>query len=236
MKKVLVTGGGGFLGRAIVQRLVARGDTVRSLARADYPELTGWGVEVVRGDIEDLDTVERATEGVDIVYHVAAKAGVWGTRASFYGPNVHGTDNILQACWKNGITRLVHTSSPSVVFDGRDIEGADESLPYPKKFHAYYPETKALAEKTVLAANGKRLATVSLRPHLIWGPGDNHLIPRILARGKTGGLRRVGRRPNLVDSVYIDNAVDAHILAGERLDIGSPVAGKAYFITNGEPW
>ncbi|PTY04505.1 3-beta hydroxysteroid dehydrogenase [Verrucomicrobia bacterium LW23] len=235
MTKVLVTGGGGFLGRAIVQRLVARGDSVRSLARADYPELTGWGVEVIRGDLEDTATVEKAAKGVDIIYHVAAKAGIWGSRASFYGPNVHGTDNILQACWKHGIGKLVYTSSPSVVFDGSDIEGADETLPYPKRFHAYYPETKALAEKTVLAANGSRLATVALRPHLIWGPGDNHLTPRILARGMSGSLRRVGRRPNLVDSVYVDNAVDAHLLAAEKLAIDSPVAGKAYFISNGEP-
>jgi nucleoside-diphosphate-sugar epimerase len=115
------------------------------------------------------------------------------------------------------------------------VEGGDESLPYPLRYEAHYPKTKALAEKLVLAANSPQLATVALRPHLIWGPGDNHLVPRILARGRAGKLRRIGDRPNRVDTVYVDNAARAHLLAAERLAPGSPPAGRAYFISNGQP-
>lgn len=168
-------------------------------------------------------------------FHVAAKAGVWGRYADFLATNVTGTQNVLAACKKLGIRKLVHTSTPSVVHGGSDLAGVNESTPYPKHFEASYSETKAIAEKAVLAANGPDLATVALRPHLIWGPGDPHLIPRVLARAREGKLRRVGSRPVTIDATYLDNAADAHLLAAERLDIGSPVAGKAYFITNGEP-
>src|SRR5262249_11842317 len=131
------------------------------------------------------------------------------------------------------VSRLIYTSSPSVVFGGRDMEGVNESVPYPKDFKAHYPKTKALAEQLVLAANGPTLATVALRPHLIWGPGDNHLVPRILERGRAGNLRRVGKHNKLIDTTYIDNAADAHLLASERLAPGSAVAGKAYFLARG---
>jgi nucleoside-diphosphate-sugar epimerase len=122
-----------------------------------------------------------------------------------------------------------------VVFDGKDVEGGDESLPYPAHYEACYPQTKAQAERLVLAANSPSLATVSLRPHLIWGPGDNHLVPRIVAKARSGRLRRIGNRPCLVDTVYVDNAARAHLLAADRLAPGSQVAGRAYFISNGEP-
>lgn len=233
--KALVTGGGGFLGKAIVERLLARGDDVHSYARGDYPELTALGVKVHRGDLTEAAALLRAAEGCDIVFHVAAKPGIWGPYQEYYNANVVGTENVLAACRKHKITRLVYTSTPSVVFDGKDMAGVDESVPYPSHYHAYYPQTKALAEQAVLKANDPRLATVALRPHLIWGPGDHHLVPRILARGRAGMLRRIGNRPNLVDCVYIDNAADAHILAAERLSPGSPIAGKVYFISQGEP-
>ncbi|KAF0221768.1 MAG: 3-beta hydroxysteroid [Geobacteraceae bacterium] len=233
--KALVTGGGGFLGKAITRLLVERGDVVRSFSRGAYPELASLGVETVRGDLADREAVLAAAKGFDVVFHVAAKAGIWGTYEEFHRSNVTGTENVLAACRHHGIGRLVYTGSPSVVFDGRDVEGEDESLPYPKHYEAHYPRTKALAEKLVLAADCSVLATVSLRPHLIWGPGDNHLVPRIVARGRAGKLRRIGNRPCLVDTVYVDNAARAHILAADRLAPGSTVAGKAYFITNGEP-
>lgn len=233
--KALVTGGGGFLGGAICRLLRERGDEVRSLSRGDYPALKELGVEQIRGDISDAEAVGKAVEGRDIVFHVAAKAGVWGDYADYRRANVDGTKNVILACHNHGVGKLVHTSSPSVVFDGTDMEGVDESAPYPKHYHAPYPRTKAEAEKQVLAANSDRLAVVSLRPHLIWGPGDNHLVPRIIERGRAGKLRRIGKRANKVDAVYIDNAAEAHLLAADKLEPGAAIAGKSYFITNDEP-
>jgi nucleoside-diphosphate-sugar epimerase len=189
----------------------------------------------VQADLTDKAAVIKAAEGCDIIFHVAAKAGIWGSYDAFHQSNVTGTENVLDACRVHGITKLVYTSSPSVVFDGTDVEGGDESLPYPERFEAHYPQTKALAEQLVLAANSPRLATVALRPHLIWGPGDNHLVPRIIAKGKSGSLRRIGTRACLVDTVYVDNAARAHLQAAERLASDSLIAGKAYFISNGEP-
>ena len=233
--RALVTGGGGFLGGVIVRMLRERGDQVRSFSRAGYPALSKPGVEQVRGDLGDQVAVIEAAQECDMIFHVAAKAGIWGSYSDFYQANVTGTANVLEACRANGIGRLVYTSSPSVVFDGGDVEGGDESLPYPPSYEAHYPETKAMAEKLVLAANSPQLATVALRPHLIWGPGDNHLVPRILAKGKAGKLRRIGQRPNLVDTVYVDNAARAHLQAADHLAPGRPPAGKAYFISNGQP-
>ena len=234
--KALVTGGGGFLGGAIVRRLVERGDSVRSLARGDYPDLRALGIETIRGDVADRETTLLAVDGVDVVFHVAAKAGISGSREEFVRANVDGTRNIVEACRAHQVRKLVFTSSPSVIYGGGDLEGVDESTPYPDRYDASYPETKAEAERLVLARNEPNLSTVALRPHLIWGPGDNHLIPRIIARAKAGKLRRIGHRPNRVDSIYIDNAAEAHLLAADRLAPGSPIAGKAYFLSQGDPW
>jgi nucleoside-diphosphate-sugar epimerase len=231
----LVTGGGGFLGGAVVRLLLARGDRVRSFTRSRYPWLDELGVEQVFGDLSDPEAVANAVEGMDVAFHVAAKAGVWGRHADFVSTNLTGTENVLAACKRHAVRRLVYTSTPSVVHGGGSLEGADESAPYPKHFEASYPETKAKAEQAVLAANGPDLATVSLRPHLIWGPGDPHLIPRVIARAKAGKLRRVGRDPVKVDITYVDNAAAAHVLAADKLAPGAPPAGKAYFLSNGEP-
>ena len=233
--KALVTGGGGFLGGAIVRQLIARGDSVRSLARSDYPALRALGVETSRGDLTDIDSVAKAVEGCDAVFHVAAKAGIWGPYRDYHASNVVGTRNVVAACRAAGVGRLVFTSSPSVVFNGRDMEGVDESAPYATHFETAYPATKAEAERLVLSANSPELAVTALRPHLIWGPGDTSLVPRIIARAKAGRLRRIGRAPKLVDSTYIDDAARAHLLAADRLAGGSPVAGRAYFISQGEP-
>ncbi|AGA27891.1 NAD-dependent epimerase/dehydratase family protein [Singulisphaera acidiphila] len=234
----LVTGGGGFLGLAIVRLLRARGDTVRSLARGDYPELRALGAEPIRGDVADPETVLRAVDGCDVVFHVAAKAGIWGPYEEYHRCNIEGTRNVLEACRARNVHRLVYTSSPSVVFNGRDQEGINESAPYASRFDSPYPATKAQAERLVLEADGDELATTALRPHLIWGPGDNHLIPRLIARARAGRLRRIGRQDHLVDTIYIDNAAEAHLRAADRLGPGpgSPVHGKAYFLSQGEPW
>lgn len=233
--KALVTGGGGFLGSAIARQLRARGDSVRSLSRGDYPALRALGIETIRGDLADPSTVLKAAEGCDTIFHVAARAGIWGPYDAYYQANVAGTRHVLSACRALGVPRLVHTSSPSVVFNGRDMEGADESVPYARHFESFYPATKAEAERLVLSASDATLATVALRPHLIWGPGDNHLIPRIVARARSGRLRRISGPPKLVDTIYIDDAAAAHLQAADRLHPGSAVAGKAYFLSQGEP-
>lgn len=233
---VLVTGGGGFLGRAIVERLLAAGIQVRSFSRGDYPELRSQGVHLIRGDLTDADAVKRACTGCDVVLHVAARPGVWGPRRDYYQTNVIGTQHVLSACRAASVRRLVYTSTPSVIFSKQPIEGADETLPYPRRFGCHYAATKAHAEQLVLTANSPELRTLSLRPHLIWGPGDNHLIPRLVARARAGRLRRVGDGRNLVDTTYVDNAADAHLLAAEALNSNPRASGRAYFISNGEPW
>lgn len=234
--KALVTGGGGFLGQAIVRGLLERGAGVRSYSRQEHPGLSGLPVEQRQGDLADAAQVAAAVEGCEIVFHVAAKPGIWGDYAEYHRVNVTGTENVISACRRLGVRRLVHTSSPSVVFNGRDMEGVDESAPYPNCFEAHYPKTKALAEQLVLRANDASLATVALRPHLIWGPGDNHLLPRLAARAQAGELQRIGRQRKLIDTIHVDNAAAAHLLAAERLAPGSAVAGKPYFISQGEPW
>jgi nucleoside-diphosphate-sugar epimerase len=233
--KALVTGGGGFLGGAIVRMLLERGDEVVSYSRSRYGALNALGVRQVSGDLADREALTAAAQGCDIIFHVAAKAGIWGEYSEYFHANVTGTGAAIAACRTNGIKRLVATGSPSVVFDGNDIEGGNESLPYPEHYEAHYPQTKMLAERLVLEANSAELATVSLRPHLIWGPGDNHLVPRIITKARAGRLKRIGSRPCLADTVYIDNAAKAHLLAADRLHPGSRIAGKTYFITNDEP-
>ena len=228
---MLVTGGTGFLGGRLVERLLQSGRTVRILARTPAPAWQARGVQVVSASLSDAAAIARACEGVGTVFHVAAKVGVWGKYQQFYDTNVVGTRNILAACRKAGVRRLVHTSTPSVVYSGGDIRGADETLPLTRDCPSPYPTTKAQAEKEVLAANSPELRTVSLRPHLVWGPGDPHLVPRLIARHSR--LRIIGSGTNRVDMVHVENAVDAHLLA-ERSAEG-PAAGKAYFITNGEP-
>jgi len=233
---VLVTGAGGFLGRYIAEQSLARGDRVRGLARGEYPQLADQGVEMICGDLRDAETVNQACHGVDVVYHVAAIAGIWGPWQTFYDINTLGTRHVIAACRKHQVGRLVFTSSPSVTFDGHDQNGVDESAPYPRRWLCHYPHTKALAEQEVLAADQPgELLTCALRPHLIWGPRDEHLIPRLIDRARSGKLRRVGDGTNLVDVTYVDSAAEAHLQAADALTDNSPVHGRAYFISQGEP-
>ncbi len=237
----LVTGGGGFLGRAIVEQLIARGDRVRVFSRSAYPELSELGVEVARGDVRNAKALLDSCAGIDCVYHTAAIAGIGGPWRRFYEANTVGTENIIAACRELGVPRLVYTSSPSITFAGKDQCRVRESeapidLAWLERNDCHYSRSKALAEQSVLAANGDHLATCALRPHLIWGPGDPHLVPRLIDRARSGRLRRVGDGSNQVDVVYVDNAARAHLQAADLLcQPGSPVAGNAYFLSQGEP-
>ena len=241
----LVTGGTGFLGRRLVERLLADGRRVAVLGRTPAPDLAARGVRFIRASLEDAPAVRAACAGIETVYHTAAKVGVWGRYGDFYRANVLGTRALLEGCRLHGVARLIHTSTPSVVYHGGPLANADESLPLTTACPSPYPLTKALAEREVLAANSPALRTLALRPHLIWGRGDPHLVPRLLARARAGRLRIVGDGRNRVDLVHVDNAVDAHLLAEAALRLGpgswdQPAGprradGRAFFITNGEP-
>ncbi|TCZ82398.1 2-alkyl-3-oxoalkanoate reductase [Lysobacter sp. N42] len=235
--KILVTGGGGFLGQALCRGLRARGHAVVSFNRGHYAELDAIGVQQVRGDLASRDAVLAAAEGCDAVIHNAAKAGAWGPYAQFHAANVTGTDHVIAACRAHGIARLVYTSTPSVThratFPVAGL-GAD-AVPYGEGLKSPYAQTKKIAEQRVLAASDATLAVVALRPRLIWGPGDNQLLPRLVERARRGRLRLVGEGDNLVDTTYVDNAADAHLAALDALAPGAACAGRAYFISNGEP-
>jgi nucleoside-diphosphate-sugar epimerase len=234
---ILVTGGGGFLGQALCRGLVERGHMVSSFNRGHYPPLDALGVRQLRGDLADRDAVVAAAKGCEAIFHNAAKAGAWGSRDSYHRANVVGTGNVLAACRAHGIDRLVYTSTPSVTHRATHpvAGGTADEVPYGDHVKAPYASTKILAEKAVLAANGATLATVALRPRLIWGPGDAQLLPRLAQRARAGRLRLVGDGSNLIDTTYIDNAAQAHFDAFDHLAPGAACAGRAYFISNGEP-
>ncbi len=247
---ILVTGGTGFLGRRLVERLLDAGHAVVVLGRTPAPDLEQRGVRFIRASLDDAPAVSAACAGIDTVFHVAAKVGVWGRYDDFFRTNVLGTRAILAGCQRHGVPRLIYTSTPSVVYNGRDLAGADESLPLTTACPSPYPLTKAIAEREVLAAHSASLRTIALRPHLIWGVGDPHLVPRVLARARAGRLRIIGAGQNRVDMVHVANAVDAHLLAAHALasdtsaaspsaagqgEVRRPAGGRAFFITNGEP-
>lgn len=225
--KVLVTGASGFLGRAVAEELVRAGHDVTAAGRRP---IEGFQ-HTARFDLADSEAVAEAVAGHDSVVHVAARTGVWGKREDYFRDNVEATRNILAACMAAGVGRLVATSSPSVCFDGTHHVDASNDLPYAKTFLSPYPETKAIAEREVLEANGTRgLHTCALRPHLIVGPGDPHLIPRLVERARKGRLRIVGDGANEVSLTWIGNAARAHRMALEALEPGAAHAGKAYFL------
>ena len=232
--RALVTGGGGFLGSGIAKSLHEKQHDVTVVGRHHYSHLPK-GIKLFQGDIRDFDFLRKIIVGMDAVFHTAAFPGIWGRAEDFYSINVDGTHNVIKACLINGVRKLIFTSSPSVVYGSSSLEGVDETVPYPENYLSEYPRTKAIAEKLVIEANGLNLATVSIRPHLIWGPGDPHLVPRLLAKADKGRLVRVGQGENRVDIIYIDNAVYAHLKACDALGIGKPSAGKVYFVSDGEP-
>jgi sterol-4alpha-carboxylate 3-dehydrogenase (decarboxylating) len=235
----LVTGGCGFVGAAITRALQARGDRVIVVDVAEQCPVEG--VDYRRIDITDRAAVIDACRGVDTIVHNASivhtkqnkKDVVWAV-------NLGGTENMLEGARQHRVARFIYISSGSVVYEGKDIENGDESLPYASVSQAPYADSKIEAEKRVLAANGKDgVATCALRPHVVFGPGDTRFMPALLDKAKSGQLRaQVGRGVWLSDYTYVSNLVDAVLLAEQALTAGGPrsiAAGQAYFITNGEP-
>jgi len=236
MTVALVTGANGFLGGALARMLTERGYKVRALVRKRGESPPADGCEVFTGDLRNLDSIIPAARGADVIFHVAAVSGIWGTWKHFHSSNTVATRNVLDAALQAKVPKLVYTSSPSVTFDGGHQINVDETAPYPKRWLCHYPHSKALAEQAVLQANDPSvIMTCALRPHLIWGPRDRHLIPRLIDRARSGQLIRVGDGTNLVDNIYVDNAAFAHIQAAEAMRPGSPVCGSAYFISQGDP-
>ena len=233
--RALVTGGGGFLGRYVVELLLDHDVDVRVLCRGRYEALERLGVETIQADLRDPSATVSACASMDAVFHVASIAGIGGRWRDFFDINVRGTEHLIAGCRQHQVRRLVYTSSPSVTFDGRDQYHVDETAPYANRWNCHYPRSKAMAEQRVLAAHDDELLTCALRPHLVWGPRDNHLLPRLVDRARSGQLRRVGDGTNQVDITYVENAALAHWQAHQALDAASPVGGRAYFISQGEP-
>jgi nucleoside-diphosphate-sugar epimerase len=236
--KVLVTGGSGFLGRELCRQLGARGAAVSSLARRPSVALERMGVEQHMGDLADADAVSRAVAGCDAVVHNAALAGVSGPARPYWSTNVVGTRQVIAQCRAHGVRTLLHTSTASVAFRPGGLEYATEQLHAVPSQLAAYPATKARAEALVLAAHGPELATVSLRPHIIWGPGDPHFAPALARAVRAGRLLMPGDGGNLVDTTHVRTAAHAHLLALDRLraeGAGAAIGGRAYFVSQGDP-
>ena len=232
--KALVTGGGGFVGRYLIDLLLAEGWQVRSYSRSRYDYLPA-PVEQIKADLSDQLALNEAVLGCDVVFHVAAKAGVWGCYADYHQSNVVGTEHVLSACLAGGIEHLIYTSTPSVIYSSGGVEGLDESAPYPSHFKSHYARSKAEAEQRVLAQYGKGLNTLALRPHLIWGPQDPHFIPRFKQKSQSGSLRLIGAGDCLVDHIYVENAAWAHLCAARALISNAAVGGRAYFLSQNKP-
>jgi 2-alkyl-3-oxoalkanoate reductase len=235
IKKILVTGGGGFLGKHVCKTLLQNGFNVRSYSRKAYPKLEALGVEYYQGDLNSENDLYQASIPCQGIIHCAAKAGVWGKKADYENTNFLGTKNVVEVAKKLSIP-LVYTSTPSVVFNGQDILGEDESLPYAKKTYCHYVSSKIKAESYVLQnAQQKNIRAIALRPHLIWGPGDPHILPRLRKKSQKNSLVQIGDAKNLVDTIYVENAAWAHLLALQSLLDSDKFSGKSYFLGQKSP-
>ncbi|PIK15452.1 NAD-dependent epimerase/dehydratase family protein [Halobacteriovorax sp. JY17] len=232
---ILVTGAGGFLGFYIARDLKELGHRVYNFSRSHHRDLDQLEITTRIGNLNNPKSIENALEDIDAVFHVAGKVAMWGKWDDFYQTNTIGTKNLVEACKKKGIKKLIYTSTPSVVFGEGDLLGQDETLNYPKKYLSLYAKSKMLAEKYVLDQNSESFLTCSLRPHLIFGPRDKNIIPRLIEASKKNKLKIVGDGENLVDIIYVENAAKAHIQAFEKLTVNSKVAGSSYFIAQERP-
>jgi nucleoside-diphosphate-sugar epimerase len=229
--RALVTGGTGFLGGHLVSALRAQHNNVVAMGRdgVKCQALAATGIKTVQAALTDRAAVLHACKDIDVVFHVGAMSTPWGSYDDFHAANVVGTRNVIDGCLEHRVSRLVHVSSPSVTFHNRDQFAVDESTPYPPHFLSAYSSTKKLAEDLVNQTRDK-LSVVIIRPKAIFGPGDNSLLPRIIAAARAGRLRQIGDGSNLVDLTYVENVVRALLLAADK----TAAAGRTYYITNGE--
>ena len=230
--RILLTGASSLIGAGVAEHLSRRGDEVVVLQRRPSEVAARLGLVEHLADITDAPAVAQAAAECDAVIHLAARVGVVGTSGQFYDTNVRGTLAVLEAAQMSGVNRFVFVSSPSVAHAGAAIAGAGAEPADPRSAGSHYSKSKAQAELEVLAADGPGFATIAIRPHLVWGPGDTQLIGRIVARAKSGRLALVGGGHALIDTTYIDNAVEALVAALDRAEDGH---GEAFVVSNGEP-
>lgn len=226
--RVLVTGATSLIGRAVVDRLQDRGDSVTVLQRRP----SGLSVREYLGDVADRAAISAAMTGVDAVVHAAGRAAVTGEWELFEETNVWGTRNVVDAARDAGVTRFVHVSSPSVAHNGQSLVGAPAGPADPEHVRGHYARSKAQAELVALDANSEPMSVVAVRPHLIWGPGDTQLVGRVVDRARSGRLFSIGPGTSLIDTIYIDNAADALVAA---VDNAPDLGGRALVVTNGQP-
>jgi nucleoside-diphosphate-sugar epimerase len=227
-----VTGGSGFIGGALIERLRREGWDVRALARSDRAaeRVRSLGGEPVMGDLDDRDSLRAGAEGCEVAFHAAAKVEDWGDPADFERLNVRGTQNVIDACRKAGVGRLVHVGTEAALMAGQPLVNVDESAPLRPDSPALYSSSKAKAEQLVRDANRNGLETVVVRPRFVWGRGDSSLLPQIIEMVRSGRFRWVGGGRQLTATTHIDNTVEGLWLGATRAP-----AGGVYFVTDGEP-
>ncbi len=232
MRTAFVTGGSGFIGGRLIERLARDGWSVRALARSDGAarRVTAIGAEPVRGDLGDSAALESGARGAEVTFHVAAKAEDWGDWADFRRVNVEGTKAVLAASRAAGVRRVVHVGTEAALMHGQPLVHVDERTPLALSSKSPYPATKAAAEAAVISAGGDGLETVAIRPRFVWGPGDTTLIPVLTEMVRSGRFRWIGGGRQLTSTTHVDNAVEGLVLAADR---GTP--GAAYFVTDGQP-
>ena len=232
MSDVFVTGGSGFIGGRLIERLCADGHAVRALARssAAAERVHACGAEAIRGELADVAAMRTGAEGCELAFHAAATLGDWGRREDFERGNVQGTGNVLEACADAGVRRLVHVSTEAVLIAGEPLVDVDETAPLRPDSPALYSATKARAEQAVLAANGRALETVVLRPRFVWGLGDTTLLPRMVELARSGRFAWIDGGRQLTATTHVENTVEGLVRAAAQ---GRP--GNVYFVTDGEP-
>jgi nucleoside-diphosphate-sugar epimerase len=232
MSRAFVTGGSGFIGGRLIERLVADGWSVNALARSQRSAtaVSERGAEPVRGNLDDADSMAQGAEGCEVAFHLAAHLGDWGTWEEFERSNVEGTRKALAACRRAEVRRFVHCGTEAALMAGEPLVAVDETAPLRPDSKAPYPATKARAELAVREASGDGFETIVLRPRFVWGAGDTTLLPEMVERVRKGQFAWVGGGTNVTDTTHVSNVVEGLVLAAER---GG--AGEAYFVTDDEP-